>query len=346
MMLDVDPSVLIAAVTTAAANAAPAVKGTAASVTAAAASPDVIKTLEALQKSVQTLPATVASIPAMKSAIAAASAALAKSGATAQTAVLTKQLAAVSKALSAAAAKAGASATAATPAPVKAAAASATAAVSPIVKEVAAAIKAVSRDTDNDLFNGYPFNAPALVVWASSVVAFSSIANADNEVPYAAGDYDPAKAEGYFAQRWFLKFGRALQLLSTLGTAPADAPPAPPGPTVPSCPPVPLYDLSASLPAVNELISLVRALCAGPWGVGLARDKWENGGANWERNQPMRAKQILKICTRLGTTAIKIGQALSIRGDLLPAPYVKELSELQDKARARRRAAAGPECGV
>jgi predicted unusual protein kinase regulating ubiquinone biosynthesis (AarF/ABC1/UbiB family) len=72
----------------------------------------------------------------------------------------------------------------------------------------------------------------------------------------------------------------------------------------------------------------------------LARDKWENGGANWERNQPMRAKQILKICTRLGTTAIKIGQALSIRGDLLPGPYVKELSELQDKARARRRAAS------
>jgi hypothetical protein len=233
MMLDMDPSVLIAAVTTAAVSAAPAVKGTAASATgaaAAAASPDVIKTLEALQKSVQTLPATVASIPAMKSAIAAASAALAKSGATAQTAVLTKQLAAVSKALSAAAAKAGASVTAATPAPVKAAAASATAAVSPIVKEVAAAIKAISRDTDNDLFNGYPFNAPALVVWASSVVAFSSIAKADNEVPYAAGGYDPVKAEGYFAQRWFLKFGRALQLLSTLGAAPADAPPAPPGP--------------------------------------------------------------------------------------------------------------------
>jgi aarF domain-containing kinase len=59
-----------------------------------------------------------------------------------------------------------------------------------------------------------------------------------------------------------------------------------------------------------------------------------NPGKNWEKNMPMRAKQLLKICTRLGTTAIKLGQAVSIRTDLLPAPYVQELSQLQDKVQA------------
>ena len=68
----------------------------------------------------------------------------------------------------------------------------------------------------------------------------------------------------------------------------------------------------------------------GGWGIGLLRDRYEYGGIGspgnkWEQNMPMRAKQILAICTRLGTTANKIGQALSIRGDILPAPYVKEL---------------------
>jgi aarF domain-containing kinase len=76
----------------------------------------------------------------------------------------------------------------------------------------------------------------------------------------------------------------------------------------------------------------------GGWSIGVLRDKYEYGGIGgkgnkWDENMPMRAKQILNICTRLGTTAIKIGQALSIRGDILPAPYVKELSELQDRVK-------------
>jgi len=82
-----------------------------------------------------------------------------------------------------------------------------------------------------------------------------------------------------------------------------------------------------------QLISVL-----GGWSIGVLRDKYEYGGIGgkgnkWEENMPMRAKQILNICTRLGTTAIKIGQALSIRGDILPAPYVKELSELQDRVK-------------
>mmetsp|Transcript_29999 Transcript_29999/g.73864 ORF Transcript_29999/g.73864 Transcript_29999/m.73864 type:complete len:1055 (+) Transcript_29999:13-3177(+) len=64
---------------------------------------------------------------------------------------------------------------------------------------------------------------------------------------------------------------------------------------------------------------------------GLIGDKFLDGGKNWKTNMPARAKECLKICTRLGTTAIKLGQALSIRTDLLPEPYVRELSNLQDR---------------
>ncbi|EKX41853.1 hypothetical protein GUITHDRAFT_51468, partial [Guillardia theta CCMP2712] len=80
------------------------------------------------------------------------------------------------------------------------------------------------------------------------------------------------------------------------------------------------------------------AYILGGWGIGLLRDRYEYGGIGgrgnkWEKNMPMRAKQLLGLTQRLGTTAIKIGQALSIRGDILPAPYVKELSELQDRVK-------------
>ena len=43
--------------------------------------------------------------------------------------------------------------------------------------------------------------------------------------------------------------------------------------------------------------------------MALARDKYEAGGAGWEANMPRRAEELLRICYRLGTTAIKIGQA-------------------------------------
>ena len=87
----------------------------------------------------------------------------------------------------------------------------------------------------------------------------------------------------------------------------------------------------AAKPALSPPgVPLTRA-CRPGWGVGVARDKYEYGGANWEKNMPMRAKQILAIIYRLGTTAIKVGQALSVREDLIPAPYVAELRELQDR---------------
>jgi aarF domain-containing kinase len=43
-----------------------------------------------------------------------------------------------------------------------------------------------------------------------------------------------------------------------------------------------------------------------------------------------RSQQLLEVVTDLGATFVKIGQALSIRTDILPAPYVAGLTELQD----------------
>jgi predicted unusual protein kinase regulating ubiquinone biosynthesis (AarF/ABC1/UbiB family) len=44
-----------------------------------------------------------------------------------------------------------------------------------------------------------------------------------------------------------------------------------------------------------------------------------------------RAEELLSVVTQLGPTAIKVGQALSVRADLLPAEYVATLSTLQDQ---------------
>ena len=49
-----------------------------------------------------------------------------------------------------------------------------------------------------------------------------------------------------------------------------------------------------------------------------------------EQMVAQRSGELLELVTKLGPTFIKIGQALSIRTDLLPAPYVAGLTELQD----------------
>jgi hypothetical protein len=46
--------------------------------------------------------------------------------------------------------------------------------------------------------------------------------------------------------------------------------------------------------------------------------------------EPRRAKDALVLCQQLGPTFIKLGQALSIRTDLIPTPYALELRQLQD----------------
>jgi len=49
-----------------------------------------------------------------------------------------------------------------------------------------------------------------------------------------------------------------------------------------------------------------------------------------KRNEPQRAKEALVLATQLGPTFIKLGQALSIRTDLIPEAYALELRQLQD----------------
>lgn len=49
------------------------------------------------------------------------------------------------------------------------------------------------------------------------------------------------------------------------------------------------------------------------------------------KNEPRRAKVALRLCEQLGPTFIKLGQALSIRTDLIPEAYALELRALQDK---------------
>lgn len=50
-------------------------------------------------------------------------------------------------------------------------------------------------------------------------------------------------------------------------------------------------------------------------------------------SQAERAKDALALVTQLGPTFIKLGQALSIRTDLVPPAYALELRKLQDAVR-------------
>jgi predicted unusual protein kinase regulating ubiquinone biosynthesis (AarF/ABC1/UbiB family) len=49
------------------------------------------------------------------------------------------------------------------------------------------------------------------------------------------------------------------------------------------------------------------------------------------KNEAARARELLSLVQKIGPTAIKVGQALSVRSDLIPRAYAEALSELQDK---------------
>lgn len=62
--------------------------------------------------------------------------------------------------------------------------------------------------------------------------------------------------------------------------------------------------------------------------LGLAID---SANAMVKENEKQRATEFVDLITKLGPTTIKIGQALSIRPDILPVAYLEELEKLQDK---------------
>lgn len=66
--------------------------------------------------------------------------------------------------------------------------------------------------------------------------------------------------------------------------------------------------------------------------LGVLTDKW-SGREEDEATIARRSQQLLELVSQLGPTFIKVGQALSIRQDLLPAPYVRGLVQLQDNVR-------------
>jgi len=85
------------------------------------------------------------------------------------------------------------------------------------------------------------------------------------------------------------------------------------------------FFLSRPLFVFRRLIKL--AQITGAFNVKLLLD-WKLG--NLEKNEKERAKEALALSTQMGPTFIKLGQALSLRTDLIPEAYALELRQLQD----------------
>ena len=47
--------------------------------------------------------------------------------------------------------------------------------------------------------------------------------------------------------------------------------------------------------------------------------------------EDQRAREAVQVIIKLGPTFVKIGQSLSVRGDLLPAAYIQQLTSLTDR---------------
>lgn len=99
------------------------------------------------------------------------------------------------------------------------------------------------------------------------------------------------------------------------------------------------YDLPAIMGYYNRrpltLLSRLTevSLRLGSLGVKLWLDKKIGDGSGWERNMNSRAAEFLDFVQGAGPAFIKIGQGVSIRPDILPDPYLRELSKLQDRVR-------------
>src|SRR5215472_15332602 len=62
-------------------------------------------------------------------------------------------------------------------------------------------------------------------------------------------------------------------------------------------------------------------------GIGVVDDEF----IKHKDGDQVRAEHLRRACEELGTMFIKLGQALSTRGDLLPDAYRTELARLQDE---------------
>lgn len=78
--------------------------------------------------------------------------------------------------------------------------------------------------------------------------------------------------------------------------------------------------------AIWRMIVIVWYL--GGFALRLLWDKWRKVE---EKNKFKRARELRQILTHLGTTFIKVGQALSTRPDLIRKDFLEELAKLQDQ---------------
>ena len=83
-------------------------------------------------------------------------------------------------------------------------------------------------------------------------------------------------------------------------------------------------ELSSRAVAVSGALGLFLSAIMRDWATG-----------SLQRNNSRRASELMRMLTRLGPSFVKLGQALSLRPDLLPREYLEALSELQVRADPR-----------
>jgi len=140
-----------------------------------------------------------------------------------------------------------------------------------------------------------PWHAAAILLFSSGALLTAFINSPDDysEAPFEAGSdtYDDDKAAEFYSRRPGMVIKRILRL--------------------------------GSLTSAFNMGLLFDWLVLGK----LMKDEDYTA---LRKNEPRRAKEALTLCTQLGPTFIKLGQALSIRTDLVPELYALELRQLQD----------------
>mmetsp|Transcript_31085 Transcript_31085/g.65594 ORF Transcript_31085/g.65594 Transcript_31085/m.65594 type:complete len:933 (+) Transcript_31085:190-2988(+) len=140
-----------------------------------------------------------------------------------------------------------------------------------------------------------PWQIAAIALFSSGALLTAFINSPDDysDAPFAPGSdtYDPVKANEFYSKRPLMVLKRILRL--------------------------------------TTLTSAFNTGLIFDWLVLGKLFKDEEFSA-LRKNEPRRAKEALILCTQLGPTFIKLGQALSIRTDLVPEMYALELRQLQD----------------